>query len=580
MDLNMILLPKKKKSENMRIFEKPLVLLAFIISTSLSPVIAQQDSTESGISNQTVTVITEYTPEINDASRLESLPEIQDTINIQPEFDYHIFSIPFRAEFNPVKLNAAELKPEPQQALDHGYAKLAIGNYLSLMGQVYYNTVRDDERSTGISLNHYSTHGNIKNASDQKIYSGYNSTALRAYGQRFFTKTTVSGDVAFESNTHYFYGYNPDLEIALLDIDALPRDKQEFIDLEMQQRFSIFSAKVGAKSRYETDRHMNYDINLDYNYWQDIHANTEHKIKMSAHLNKSIRRELVGAEALLYFLPASYLDPSHMLLDLSPYVAHSDKRFKLHLGLHTEGEFRADSVNYHFYPDVHIQHNIANILLPYAKFTGDLSPNPMQNLTRINPYMADTIFVKPTNLKQNIVVGLKGRFSSSIQYHVNGKYQKYENMHFFCPDSSSLLDNRFKVIYSDVELFNLYGELIIKILKDYKLKLKANYYNYSYLSNLTHAYYRPDYDITASASAQITPQLDLGMDAFIIGKRWAQSGITLDPIIDVNLNARYTFANGLGAFLGLNNILGKNYEIWYQYPVHGFQLMGGISYSF
>ena len=50
--------------------------------------------------------------------------------------------------------------------------------------------------------------------------------------------------------------------------------------------------------------------------------------------------------------------------------------------------------------------------------------------------------------------------------------------------------------------------------------------------------------------------------------------------VDINLNATYAFRERFDIFLDINNIAGIQYERYYNYPSYGFNLLGGISFSF
>jgi outer membrane receptor protein involved in Fe transport len=46
------------------------------------------------------------------------------------------------------------------------------------------------------------------------------------------------------------------------------------------------------------------------------------------------------------------------------------------------------------------------------------------------------------------------------------------------------------------------------------------------------------------------------------------------------LGFEYKIKKQFGAFINLNNIFGKNYERWHNYPVYGFNVLGGLSLQF
>ena len=54
----------------------------------------------------------------------------------------------------------------------------------------------------------------------------------------------------------------------------------------------------------------------------------------------------------------------------------------------------------------------------------------------------------------------------------------------------------------------------------------------------------------------------------------------LKGTIDVNLSAVYRYNNLFNIFLEVNNIAGIKYERYLNYPSYGFNMLGGLSFSF
>ena len=56
--------------------------------------------------------------------------------------------------------------------------------------------------------------------------------------------------------------------------------------------------------------------------------------------------------------------------------------------------------------------------------------------------------------------------------------------------------------------------------------------------------------------------------------------VTLKSFFDANAHLGYKFSERLTFFLKLNNIGNQAYEKWLNYPVQGFQVLGGANYKF
>jgi outer membrane cobalamin receptor len=157
-------------------------------------------------------------------------------------------------------------------------------------------------------------------------------------------------------------------------------------------------------------------------------------------------------------------------------------------------------------------------------------------------------------------------------------------MYFFVNDTLNGLGNQFYFEYDDVQITRIFGEVSTQIGPDAWIFLKANYYHYG-MSVQAHAWNKPDFDATVVARYNFRKKMMFELEAYYVGKRYAKSyefarpEIALDGFVDMNFKAEYQFTKLLSFYLTLNNILGKGYEIWNQYPVQKFSIFAGFTYT-
>jgi hypothetical protein len=99
------------------------------------------------------------------------------------------------------------------------------------------------------------------------------------------------------------------------------------------------------------------------------------------------------------------------------------------------------------------------------------------------------------------------------------------------------------------------------------------------------AWHLPKYKLTANASLNIYDKVLLNFDVIGQGGAKALDPVTektvkLDGAFDLNAKAEYLFSPSFSFFLQFNNITSTNYPIYLYYPVRGFQVLGGITWSF
>ncbi len=91
-------------------------------------------------------------------------------------------------------------------------------------------------------------------------------------------------------------------------------------------------------------------------------------------------------------------------------------------------------------------------------------------------------------------------------------------------------------------------------------------------------------EITGALRWQVLKDLQFKADAFFWdGPQSFTKGVgayRLKGAYDLNAGAEFTVLPKLNVWLQINNILNNKYQRWNQYQVLGFNVMGGIVYSF
>lgn len=542
----------------------------------------QQDPRDPDLETQIITIYTDYTIVLQDASRIQFLPEIKDTIKVDPKFTYSINPQAYISKFNPTPINAASLRDEPRPELDKGFIKLGAGNYLTPYIELFYNSTYQQDYTVGAYAKHHSVNGRAENAAEQKVFTGFNYNEALLYGSRFFPYSTLTGNLGFTSNEIFYYAYDPELPI----IDK-PRDKGEMDN----QRWMNFSPRIRLHSNNTNSHRLNYDMKINYNYLFNLTDDYHHGLTIAADFFKATEKSHFGVDArFIYhndFFGSIKNEDKYLLLN--PYFKSFTDKWQIKLGVNTTGEFpEQDSVIYHFYPNIMIQHNVGNTIIPFVSFKGYLEDNCMHNMHRINPYIQSLPEIEVTNYAQVLDLGIKGNISRNINFQLSGNYSKIDNMPLFVNDTSELLQNKFILEYSNIERFSGYGEITLRDLYNFNFILKGNYYYYHYIKSAEKPWHLPELEISFATEYQYTRDIKIGSEIFFVGKRFAKEfdenlevvAKELKPIIDFNLYGEYTVASNFSCFLYLNNLLGQKQYVWNNYHSLGFNFLIGLKYSF
>jgi len=582
----------KRKTNDMKYLT---LLIAFVVlGCSL---MAQEDNT---LEEQTVVIYNDYSPVLKDASRIQSLPVIADTVKTEPKFEYSVMPTMYRTSFTPQKISAATVKGEALKPLNTGFVKVGYGNYISPFAELYINSKRQKNYSLGIAAHHHSSFGKIKNYLNQKIYSGYDDSHIEAFGKKLFAKSVLSGKVYFSSNGICYYGYDPKV---YGNTDTINWETFDYVDTRDEvekQRYSRVGANMAFESQQTGKKHWNYKFGLGYQYFFTKTKDYQHKIDVIANIGRSVKNISYGVD-INYLFNANKISwvnntNNDMFINPEPYFRFENEKWNVKAGANLV--YSAGSTNkFYIYPDVYAQLNISNTLLPYISYGGHLENNNLEYLSTINPFVISFPYVN-TSYQHEVNLGLKANISKKVYLHVNANYSHIDKMVFFVNDTLEPLHNKFRMEYMDVDRVGAYAELSMRELAPgLDIMLKAHYYYYIKLGdpNVLNSpkiadarpWQMPDLDVSLRASYRLTNKISFGVEGYFLNRCYAKeydegvlSAKKMKAVIDVNLFGEYKFDDNFSAFLYLNNIACQRYYIWNNYRAQGFNAMVGLTYLF
>jgi hypothetical protein len=477
-----------------------------------------------------------------------------------------------------IPIDAAKMQNEPLSKLYHSLLKVGMGTYTTPYGEFWINSLRTRDVAYGLHLKHLSSSSHLKDVG----YSGFSDNEGEIYGKKFYKKHTLSGEFNYKRNVSRFYGY--DTTENKLDKDYT------------KQRYQLFEPVVKLQSHYTDSSKINHAIKLGYYNLKDLYNVAENNIKLNTVFNTFINKErlFVAFDADYYNHKLPNDTFNDVIIKLNPYFETHGKKWMLDIGVAATMDVftNQSSTKFYFHPQLNAQFDVyESIIIPYAGVNGGLQKNSLRSLSNENPFITNTLNYKNSNTKFNVFGGLKGNLSSKTSYDVKASYSVVDSMHFFVIDytKNGTLDNQYKVIYDNTNLFNVSGQVKYQYKEKIHFIAKGNYYMYK-TKNLTRAYHKPDFDLTFSAQYNLKSKIILKGDVFVIGNQFALTKVsdasfkyTTEPkllkgIVDVNLGAEYRYSKMLSFFVNFNNIANTRYYRWEKYPSQRFNLMAGLTF--
>lgn len=488
---------------------------------------------------------------------------------IKPEITYEFRNLNFNAPDYQSNPRPLRLKQEDISKIYGNYVSAGFGNFSSPYLNAWLNTKRDKNRFLGAQLYHRSFG---KGPIDGKN-SASNTTNLKVFGQTYTKAVTTNVFIDYESLGGYFYGYTPGVEVVRDTI----RQNYNIVSLGgsiSNTKPSDFNFNLGGSFSYLKDKYeaSESDVALKFNSYYSISEKS--RITLTSDYDLIARKDsLVDAE------------PRH-LFKVSPSFAFTPID-NLFISLGAAAVLDNDSIrskSLHFYPNLKANYVLSQKVNAYASLLGDMEKVTLHTLSRENLWLNSNIGIFHTNKTIEFNAGLKGKLGRLVAFNLGVAAANLKELYFF---QNALADRaKFDVLYDvgNTKRLNLYGELGYNKNEVVRFNLRGDYYSYS-TDKEPEAWHRPTYRLTSSASFNVYQKLLLniglvgqgGMKAF--NNETAQI-VELDPGIDLNVKADYFLSKQVSIFLKFENILSNDYPVYLNYPVRGFQAMGGVSWSF
>lgn len=563
----------KTKSMNLLSTKKiGFCLLGICLFISLSAYAQDTDKTwtDGEIENVEIEIVKEREITLPSADRnFEKIPP-RPSEPIKPPITYDFKPFSFKApQLNP-QIRPLKLKQESKRKVYGGFLRLGYGNYVSPLLEAYYNTTRDKNKLVGAHLYHTSSD---KGPIDDRN-SGGGSTGLSVFGRTFTKAISISGNAGFENRTTHFYGYPEGTEVDASSI------KQSFNLLKASAALSNatnsdFSYRLGAGISHLSDKFDAKETEVDLEFSTNYEINDDSKINLRAdYFLISRKDENVEKKARSLFVVA----PSFSFLPIED--------LKVSIGFKTAIENDTiDSKSVHVYPDIRASYPISPSVDAVASLSGGMEKVSLQSLSYENLWLAPNVPIFHTNKTFDFNVGLNAKLGNKISAHGGLAVANLKNWYYFVNTDAD--QAKFTTVYdggSGTKRANLYGAVSFVQSEVAKFMLRADLYRYA-TSRIEEAWHRPTYKITANAFYNLYQKFLFNVDVIAQGGMKAQEPVTmntvkLDAAFDLNFKTEYLFSESFSAFIQLNNIASSKYPLFLHYPVRGFQLMGGITWSF
>ena len=567
---------------------------------------------------QEVEVVKTYNPTVANANKINDMPVINEGEQQKPTFNYSIYSQPVYNTLSVNTIKAATLAPQPRENNGFGLVRAGFGNYTRPYGELFLNSRNTKNTIFGLHGKHLSSSGQLKLEGEDKVNAPFSDSEANMFVKHFFRQSILSFDLNFGRNGFNYYGY----PVSPVPIILRYKDQNENY-FGKKQAFTKGGININLKNENASSSDFKFDFNYKYQYFETKTNQHEHFGEITSDINQPLNDK----GALILNLGATYVAADKFFnrdlyeigrrqqtwLTAKPAYYIGNKTASIKAGFNLWYVSDKDEKNkMRITPNVKANFApVREILNIYAGVDGNYINNHYSKIAYENPFVDPEHDVMNTFEKLHFYGGINGKFAQKTNFNFSVDYSKINDQPLFflyqygnslSSASQPIIDNTFKVLYDDLDLLKFNAEIFHAASKRLDLLISGNYFVYK-MKTQDNAWNLPNWKGKISLGYKITEQLSVTADVFLIGARKVLvaelpenyyyllssssflypaelSTYDLKTVFDVNFGADYKITKKFSAFARLNNLGFQKYEIWFGYPVHSFNFLGGISYSF
>lgn len=526
-----------------------------------------QDTTK----RRTIDITSSFKPVLRDAVKINfnAAPPVADTS--RPRLSYtipaqYLFLSYQPGEMKPVALPADTIKPWE----NYNYIKVGAGNVHLPFVQAGFSFGDGKTKSLNIFANQLSSKGDLpfqKNSLTDVKLVGTLQTA---------SKLEWNGSLGFKNDAYYLYGFRP--------------DTLKYAGSDLKQSFQTFEGQLSLRNTEPTEFGLTYHPNVRVSVFTDNHspkaseANTVLNLPLEKTLGENLGFNLGFTADLTHYslpdVPTLPGDQNNNLYLVTPAFLVKTSNLRLQASVIPSWDNKDFHLLPNFTADISTNNQRFTLLLGWI---GHYDKGSYQRYESINPWLAQPGLLLNTRI-QEWYAGFKGSLNSHFTYAAKASFLEYKNMPLFVNDTLNG-NKQFLIRYETyMRAVQMHGEVSYVQGEEFSATAGLNLINYTDLRTEPKAWGLLPKEFTANIKWQAFKNFWAKMDLFAFdGAQYrASNGESFkgDGAVDLNAGVELKLTRQLNLWFQMNNIFNKKYERWHQYQVYGFNVLGGIVFSF
>ena len=522
---------------------------------------AQKDTAGKGVS-----IISSFKPILREAAKINfnATPPVADTT--KAKLDYTIPNQNLLFAYQPGSLKPLALDIDTAGIFDNSsYIKAGFGSLRTPYIQAGISL--GDGKTAGLNI--YAKH---VGSDGKKEFQKFANTDVKLSGYFKSSKNQQwDASIGMKQNRTYKYGFEPQTLI-------FPTDS-------IKQNFQTIAGRIAMHNINKTEFGLTYAPEIKIDVFSDNLKNSESNTVLNLPLQKTIGKVFAVNLGITFDLtrlsPKNKAAINNTMYYISPSVLFKTQKINAQVGIRPSW----DNKTFKMFPNI-----LADISTEDSRFTfqagwtGYIRKTTYQYLADQNPWLWLPGSFKNTWIEERFA-GFKGSVGDHFSYAAKVGFNKLTNQPLFVNDTVTGRGGKsFRVVNeSEMKVVNFGGELGFAIQEKFSLITGLTFNQYSVKDNAK-AWGLIPLEFKTALRLQVIKDLWLKTDLFAwSGPRYLKndgSAGKLPGAKDLNAGLEFKITKNINLWTQFNNIFNKEYQRWNQYPVYGFNFVGGVVFSF
>ncbi|MGB3007928.1 MAG: hypothetical protein WBC06_15545 [Chitinophagaceae bacterium] len=523
---------------------------------------SQKDTTKKGVD-----IISSFKPVLREAAKINfnATPPVVDTT--KAKLNYEIPNQNLLFAYQPGSLKPLALDIDTAGTFTNSsYIKAGFGSLRTPFVQAGISF--GDGKTAGLNI--YAKH---VGSDGKRDFQKFASTRVGLVGY-FNSGKNLQWDagIGFKQDRLYKYGFEPQSLVFATD--------------SIKLNFQTISGRLAFHNINKTEFGLTYAPELKIDVFSDNLKNSESNTVLNLPLQKTVGKVFAVNLGITFDLtrlsPKNKSAINNTMYYLSPSVLFKTPKINAQVGIRPSW----DNKTFKMFPNV-----LADISTDDRRFTfqagwtGYIRKTNYQYLASQNPWLWLPGELKNTWIEERFA-GFKGSVGDHFSYAAKVGFNKLNNQPLFVNDTITGLGGKsFRVLNeSEMNVLNFGGELGFTIQEKFSMITGLTFNQYSGLKDNNEAWGLLPLEFKTNLRLQVIKDLWLKTDLFAWSapqyKKKDGTAGKLDGALDLSAGLEFKVTKNINLWTQFNNVFNKEYQRWNQYPVYGFNFVGGVVFSF